>query len=132
MNPSTVRDGLKANLTTITGLRCYDTIPDSINVPAGIVGLLSLSFDQALKRGLDSATVDVTVLVSRMSERSAQNKLDSLLASTGANSIKTALESDTTLSGSVSTSRVLSATPTVVQVGGIDYLAYSYNVEIYG
>lgn len=132
MNPSTVRDGLKANLTTITGLRCYDTIPDSVNVPAGIIGLLSLNFDQALKRGLDFATVDVTVLVSRMSERSAQNKLDSLLASTGVGSIKTALESDTTLSGSISTLRVISATPTVVQVSGIDYLAYSYSVEIYG
>lgn len=132
MNPSTVRDGLKANLTTIAGLRCYDTIPDSVNVPAGIIGLLSLNFDQALKRGLDFATVDVTVLVSRMSERSAQNKLDSLLASTGVGSIKTALESDTTLSGSISTLRVISATPTVVQVGGIDYLAYSYSVEIYG
>lgn len=132
MNPSTVRDGLKANLTTITGLRCYDTIPDSVNVPAGIIGLLSLNFDQALKRGLDFATVDVTILVSRMSERSAQNKLDSLLASTGVSSIKTALESDTTLSGSISTLRVISATPTVVQVSGIDYLAYSYSVEIYG
>ena len=30
MNPSQVRDGLKTNLQTITGLRVYELIPDTV------------------------------------------------------------------------------------------------------
>jgi len=132
MNPSTVRDGLKANLTSISGLRCYDTIPESVNVPAAIVGQLSLFFDNAAQRGLDRATVEIYAIVSRMSERSGQDKLDGLLTGTGAGSIKAAIESNKTLSGAASTVRVTQAIPGQITVGAIEYLGYNYSVEIYG
>ena len=132
MIPSQVRDGLKTNLQTITGLRCYDVIPVSANVPSAIVGQLALFFDQTAQRGLDRATVEIIVIASRMVERSGQDTLDMLLAGTGAGSVKTAIESDKTLGGTVSTLQVTTATPGQVTIGSIDYLGYNYSVEIYG
>ena len=132
MNPSTVRDGLKTNLATITGLRCYDTIPDSVNVPAAVVGQLSLFFDVTAQRGLDRATVEIYAITSRMAERSGQDKLDGLLTGTGSGSIKAAIESDKTLGGACSTLRVTQAIPGQITVGSIEYLGYNYSIEIYG
>lgn len=132
MTPSTVRDNIKTQLSSISGLRLYDTIPDSVNVPAAVVGLLDLEFDASFNRGFDRASLDVILITGRMSERSAQNSLDSYLAGSGASSIKTVLENNKTLSGACQTLRVTTATSGSLQVGGIDYLAYRYRVELIG
>ena len=132
MNPATVRDALKTNLATITGLRTYDIMPDAVNVPAAVVGQLSLFFDTADGRGLDRATVEIYAITSRMVERSGQDKLDGLLTGSGSGSIKAAIESDKTLGGACNTLRVTSATPGQITVGAIEYLGYNYSVEIYG
>ena len=83
MTPSTVRDKLKLALN-ITGLRVFDTIPENIVPPAAVVGQLSLEWDLVMARGADTATVDIFVVAGRMSDRSAQDYLDSLLTATGA------------------------------------------------
>jgi len=132
MVPSTVRSGLKTRLATISGLKTYDYIPDSVNVPGAVVGQLDLDFDAALNRGLDRASCTILLIVGRMSESAGQTKLDGYLASTGSTSVKAAIEADATLSGAVQTLRVTSATAGSVQVASIDYLAYRYNVELIG
>lgn len=132
MTPSTVRDNIKTQLSSISGLRLYDTVPDSVNVPAAVVGLLDLEFDASFNRGFDRASLDVILITGRMSERSAQNSLDSYLAGSGTSSIKTVLENNKTLSGACQTLRVTTATSGSLQVGGIDYLAYRYRVELIG
>lgn len=132
MTPSSVRDGLKTALATITGLRTYDIIPDGIAPPAAVVGLLSLDFDMSMGRYLDHADIEVMVIVGRMSERAAQDKLDAYLAGSGSGSIKAAIEADTTLGGSVQTCRVLSASPTTITVSGADMLCYRYQIEVIG
>jgi len=132
MVPSTVRTGLKTRLATIAGLKCYDHIPDSVNVPGAVVGQLDLNFDATLNRGFDNATCTILLIVGRMSESAGQTKLDGYLASTGSTSVKAAIEADATLSGAVQTLRVTSATAGSVQVASIDYLAYRYNVELIG
>ena len=71
MTPSLVRDALKAKLD-ITGLRSYDTIPEHIVPPAAVVGNLSIDWDLVMKRGADTANLDVTVITGRMSDRAAQ------------------------------------------------------------
>lgn len=132
---SAVRDAAQTQLATITGLRCYDLIPDTINVPAAIVGQLEIVWDETMQRGLDAATFDVLIVASRMSDRSAQDKLDGFLAGTGASSVKTVLEAGSpngTLNGTVSTIRVVRATPISITIASIEYLAYRYEVEIYG
>ena len=132
MVPSTVRSNLKTRLATISGLKTYDSIPDSVNVPAAIVGQLDLNFDATFNRGYDNATCTILVIVGCMSESAGQAKLDGYLSSTGSTSVKAAIEADKTLSGAVQTLRVTTATAGSVQVASIDYLAYRYTVELIG
>ena len=127
-----VRDALKANLQTITNLRVYDLIPDVIVPPCAVVGQLDFTFDVDNARGLDQASVDIFVLVQRISERAGQDKLDLLLAGSGSGSIKTALESDRTLGGLVDTLRVISADSGTYTSGETSFLSYRYNLTIWG
>lgn len=132
MNPSQVRDGLKTRLQTITGLRAYDLIPDTVVPPCAVVGQLDFTFDIDNQRGLDQASVDVYVIVQRISERSGQDKLDNFLAGSGNGSIKTALESDRSLGGLVDTLRVISAESGTYTSGDQSFLSYRYNLTIWG
>jgi len=136
MNPSTVRTNLKTALSTISGLRVFDYVPDSTNIPTNnafaIVGQLSMNYDYTLNRGFDSATCQIIVVVGRMSEKDGQARLDGLLASSGSTSIKAAVEADKTLSGAVQTLRVVSASPGTITSANIDYLSYQYSVELIG
>ena len=136
MNPSTVRTNLKTALSTITGMRVFDYVPDSTNIPTNnafaIVGQLSMNYDYTLNRGFDSASCQIIVVVGRMSERDGQSRLDGLLASSGSTSIKAAVEVDKTLGGAVQTLRVVSASPGTITSANIDYLSYQYSVELIG
>jgi hypothetical protein len=136
VNPSTVRDNLKTALATISGMRCLDTVPDSVNIPTNgavaIVGMLDLTYDFTLNRGFDSATCSILVVVGRMSESAAQDRLDAYLASDGSSSVKAAIEADKTLSGAVQTLRVTQATSGMITVANIDYLSYRYEVTLIG
>jgi hypothetical protein len=132
LNIGPVRDALKKNLQTITRLRVYDTIPDVVTPPAAVVGQLDFTFDVDNARGLDQASVDIYVIVQRISERTAQDKLDEFLAGTGEGSIKTALESDRSLGGLVDTLRVISAESGTYTSGEQSFLSYRYNLAIWG
>ena len=131
-NINGVRDALKSNLQTITGLRVYDQIPDVVVPPCAIVGQLDFTFDIDNARGLDQASVDIFVIVQRISERSGQDKLDLFLAGSGTGSIKTAIESDRTLGGLVDTLRVISAESGTYTSGDQSFLSYRYNLTIWG
>ena len=131
-NINGVRDALKDNLQTITNLRVYDLIPDVIVPPCAVVGQLDFTFDIDNQRGLDQASVDVFVIVQRISERTGQEKLDLLLAGSGNASIKTALESDRTLGGLVDTLRVITAESGTYNSGDQSFLSYRYNLTIWG
>lgn len=128
---SSVRDGLKTRLQTITGLRAYDVIPDKVTPPCAIVGQLDFTFDIDNARGLDQATCDVYVIVQRLDARSGQNKLDDYLGS-GSSSIKSAIEGDRTLGGTVNTLRVTSAEAGTYIEGEITFLSYRYRLTIWG
>jgi len=130
--PSTVRDALKTNLQTITGLRVYDLIPEIPTPPCAIVGQLDFTFDIDNARGLDRAEVDVYVIVQRFSERAGQDSLDSFLKGTGATSIKTALEVDRTLGGAVNTLRVTAAQSGTYESQGNSFISYRYSLTIWG
>ena len=127
-----VRDALKVNLQTISRLRIYDTIPDIVTPPCTVVGQLDFTFDIDNARGLDQASVDVYVIVQRLSERTGQDKLDNFLAGSGKGSIKTAIESDRTLGGLVDTLRVITAESGTYTSGDQSFLSYRYNLTIWG
>ncbi len=131
MTPSLVRDALKTAIN-VAGLRVYDTVPDGLIPPALVIGQLSLEWDLVFKRGADSANVDLILIAGRMSDRAAQDYLDSFLTASGANSIKTLIETDQTLDGTVTSVRCVTATPVSLTVAGVEMLAYRFTVELWG
>jgi hypothetical protein len=133
MIPSQVRDGIKTALLNIPDLRAYDTIPDGLVPPGAIVGQLSYEWDVVLPVGnLDQANLDVVVIVGRMNERSAQDKLDAYLSGSGAGSIRTVLQADPTFGGTVKGSILQSANPISATVSGVEMLAYRFQMEVFG
>lgn len=131
-NINGIREAIKTNLQNITNLRVYDLIPDVVVPPCAVVGQLDFTFDIDNQRGLDQASVDVFVIVQRISERTGQEKLDNYLAGSGSGSIKTAIESDRTLGGLVNTLRVISAESGTYNSGDQSFLSYRYNLTIWG
>lgn len=103
---SAIRDGIATNLATITGLRTAAQIPDQPNPPIAIVQLQRIAYDGAFKGGMTTYDFVVSVIVGRVAEREAGKRLDAFASSTGASSIKRAIESNRTLSGVVFDLRV--------------------------
>jgi hypothetical protein len=129
---SELRNGIAANLATISGLRTSPTIPDQINPPIAVVVPQSISYDTAFARsGGDDHEFIVTVIVGRVDERSAQNRLDAYCSGTGASSIKTAIESDKTLGGKALSLRVTALRNyTQVSLADATYLAAEFTVQV--
>lgn len=127
-----IRDGLAANLATITGLRALSYMPDRVSVPSAIVGEVGIVFDGAFARGLDTITISIRVYVSKASDRAGQDKLDGYLAGSGATSLKAAIQSDLTLGGACQTLQVSAVSGYgVYEVGGTDYLGAEFTVTVY-
>jgi hypothetical protein len=128
---SELRSGLATNLQTIRGLRVVETLPDVVNPPMAMLGLSKVEYNQQNQRSMSLYTFQVTVVVGRVSERTAQAALDVLVAP-GSGSIKYALESDRTLGGKAFDVFVpeLSAIGALSQ-GGIDYYSAEFSVQVY-
>lgn len=129
---SELRDGLKANLATITGLRTTDTIPDNPNPPVSIIVPQNITFDNAFHNGMNTYGFSVIVIVQRASERTAQNLLDTYVSGTGSASIKRAVESDKTLGGKAYDVRVTDMRNYgAITIGEIEYLSAEFAVLCY-
>jgi hypothetical protein len=127
-----LRAGLAANLSKINGLRVYTVLSDNPQFPAALISLDRIEFDSTMARGCDSIEFTVTLVVARADDRSAQNKLETYLAGTGATSVKTAVESDVTLGGSAFDARVTAAEQigTVNSPDGSTYLFVDFAVTV--
>lgn len=134
MNIGSVREGLRARLATIAGLRTFAEIPESIPVPCAIVGVPSeILFDATLSRTNDQATFPVRVMVARANDRSAQKALDVYLQSTGASSVKTVIEAESSLGGAANTVKVDRVSGIgVYTIAGVDYLGAEFSVRVWG
>lgn len=128
-----VMDAIGARLVGVTGLRVYDYAADAAAPPAAIVALPEVvEYDAVMGRGADRVVIPVTVLVGKVSDRSARDQLAQYVSGTGASSIKTAIEgTDATLGGAAQTVRVTNARIEVVTIQAIDYLGASFDVEIF-
>ena len=131
MSISLLRAGLAKNLQTIKGLRVVETLPDLVNPPMAMIGLTKVSYNQQNQRSMAEYTFQVTVVLGRVSERTAQASLDVLVAP-GEGSVKYALESDRTLGGNAFEVFVpeLSAYG-AVSINGIDYLSAEFSVQVF-
>jgi len=127
-----IRSGIAANLATITGLRTTATVPESVSPPIAVVIPVGVTFDRAFRRGLDEYEISVMLFACRADARSAQNTLDDYCDPTGPLSVKTAIESDRTLAGSIQDLRVTAMRNYgPADIGGTTYLAAEFAVQVY-
>jgi hypothetical protein len=133
LNITDIRDGLEANLETITGLRGYSEIPDNPSIPAAIVNLDSVNYHQAFKNGLIELNFTITVIVGRFSARSSQQKLNDFADNSGDSSIRAAIESDRTLGGNAfdCVVQTMSGISNIDLNDGNNYLATEFSVIAY-
>lgn len=129
---SDIRNGLATRLATISGLRTSATLPDNPNPPIALITPISVEFDDAFKRGVQTYSFTILLIVGRVDERTAQNNLDAYCASTGSSSIKLAVEGDKTLGGKVFDTRVTEMRNYgQLSVGEVIYLSAEFTVICY-
>jgi len=127
-----MRTALATNLGTISGIRTYADIPDNPMMPAAVVSLQSVSYNQAMARGLTEYNFTVTVIFGRVATSQAQRSMDQLIDDEGGRSIKTAIESDKTLDGNAFDVRVAEMSNiTSATIGDITYLTADFVVIVY-
>jgi hypothetical protein len=129
---SDLRDGIATNLRTISGLRAIATVPDNPNPPLAIIYPQSMDYDESFNRGLTTYNFRLVVIVGRVDERTAQNKLDAFVSSSGSSSIKLAVESDKTLGGRAFDTRVSAMTNYgSIDISEVTYLSAEFNLLCY-
>lgn len=87
---STTRTALKDAIAPI--LRCYDYAPSNLNLPCAIVGFPTRYLPNDTLSDTASFTIPVSVFVSYGTDRAAEDKLESYLASSGTDSIIAAID----------------------------------------
>jgi hypothetical protein len=107
--PADIRTGLKAALDELGG---FNVLKYQRSVPAVETIWFfpdETTYDAAGTRGLDEWVWTVQAFLSMTIDEAVQQRLDDLLDSSGATSIKAALEADPTLGGAVDDLRVVKA-----------------------
>ena len=129
---SSIRSGIATNLGNISSLTVFGFVPDSIEPPTAVVGVVdNIEYDTSMSRGADTYTIPVFLYVSRVDAQDAQDTLDAFLASSGSSSVKTQIESDSTLGGVANSVRVVEADNYgVYSINNIDYLGCEFTVEV--
>ena len=130
---SQVKDGLKARIETISGLRAFDYQPDQVNPPFAFPTLDTITYHQT---GMSSGGVvmnfTVTLIVNRAVERTAQDQLDQYMSWDGAQSLRAAIEADRTLGG-VCDDLIVTNAENLTNIDANDtlYLAVDFKVTVY-
>ena len=131
MSITDIRDGLATNLATISGLRTSAELPDQPNPPIAVVQLNNVTYDQAFQGGLVLYNFTITVIVGKVAERLAQQRLNAY-ASTGAGGVKAALQSDKTLGGHAFDVKLQEMTNIgAITLGEQQYLAAEFAAIVY-
>jgi hypothetical protein len=134
MSIGAIRDGIAKNLGAIANLRIAPTIPDNPNPPIVVISLNKVAYNQSMKSSsqLVEYTFTLTAIISRVTERTAQDRLDAFCAATGDMSIKAAVEADRTLDGSAFDCLVTEMSAYgQVTLGDVDYLSAEFSLTVY-
>jgi hypothetical protein len=124
-------DEIGDRLDTITGLRGFGFPPDHITPPAAIVSYPEgIVFDRTYRRGKDTLTLPVVVVVGKPNDRSTVTRLGAYCDGSGGSSIKAVLESGTYTS--FDRVRVTDVDFDVYTIGGNDYMGALFMLDIGG
>ena len=95
---TTIRDAIKTIIEeNLEGVRCYATVPESIELPAVVVTPTSANFDVAFGRGTDTWQFDLSVVVSWADSMVSQLQLDELVSGAGVRSVRQTIFENRTL-----------------------------------
>jgi len=131
MDLAAVMDAVGDRLDTIAGLRVFRYPPDKLTPPAAVVSYPDkIDPHGTYNRGMARMTLPVVLVVGRVSVRSARDQLAAYAKDTGASSIVTVLESGTYTA--FDTVTVTEITFDVVSLGGVDYMAALFDLDIAG
>lgn len=133
--PATVQqqaDGLETRLTTITGLRVFDHVPDNFAPPCAFVLPDTINYWEGFSGGDAQHRWTVTVIVGRTADRAAQRSLFEYISYSGTKSVRAAIEADRTLGGVCQTLLVERADNIrMLTQGDANYLAADFAVRIH-
>lgn len=121
-----LRAGLATRLATIDGLNAYASIPDDITAPAAVVEVEAISYLGTFDGHYDYGLV-VQLFVQNSAPGSTgtgEDQLSGYLDSTGATSVKAAVEADESLGGIAQITGVTAMRNYgVVEYAGVSYLS---------
>lgn len=123
--------GVSEALWAIPGLRVHDFPPASVQPPAAVLSLPETPYDVTLGGRSDQWTFPLWVLVSKADDRASYGELTPYLEAEGIRSIRQAIESDRTLGGACDTCAIINARPQIATVGGTEFLAIEFTLEVY-
>lgn len=129
-----VRDEIATTLKTITGLRAYAFAPGQVAAPAALPGWPDrLEYVQTYGRGQTHCPdLPVLLVVGKASERAAAISLGKYVAETGAQSVPAKLEARAGSWTTCDTVTVSWVGFPAASVGGVDYLAAEFHLDITG
>lgn len=134
-NLSAISAGLATNLATIGSLRnAYDVWPSQIITPCAIVCPMSMDQHQSLGTGANIIRYEVVVLggSAQTDYARSQEVVNAYLDDSGASAIRTALESDKTLSGAATTCHLNGWRDYgIIRVNDVEYMGVKCDVEVW-
>lgn len=131
LDVAAVRTALATALASVDGLEVSAYVPDTVDPPWAYLVPGEGQYDLDMDGGW-RVDVAVRVVTSRAEDRAGQATLDGLLDSTGAGSIKAALEADPTLGGLVDDLAVRGWSGyRLYEIAGTDYYGAELLVEVY-
>jgi hypothetical protein len=126
-----VMDDLAAALETIPQLRVFPYWADRVTPPAAVVAWPDpLTYDSTMQRGSDQAELSVLVMVGKVDARSSRDQLARYADGSGTHSVKAAIDGYAATAYDVA--RVSRAEFGVFPVAGVEYLAATFFVDIFG
>lgn len=131
MNLAAVMDQVGDRLDQIAGLRVFRYPPDKLPPPAAVVSYPeTYTFDQTYGRGMDRLTLPVVIVEGKVSDRATRGRLAEYADGSGPRSVKAIVEGGSyTAFDSV---RVASIDFDAVTIGGTDYMAAVFDLDIAG
>ena len=127
-----IRRGLAEQLALVPGLRVAEHLPEQLNPPVAIISRARVDYHQAMRGGVSEWTMDIQLIAGRMADQATQRQIDAWLSWDGPESVRAALEQDSTLGGRVESSIVRGADAlTSISTGDNEYLGVTVNVTVF-
>jgi hypothetical protein len=124
-------DAVADRLEGLGDLRVWAYPPGSVSPPAAVVSYPEeIDFDKTYGRGADRMRLPLVLVVGKASDRAAREALGAYCDGSGPSSVKARLESGTFTD--FDSLRVINIEFDVVSIGGVDYLAALFDLDIFG